>query len=230
MIKPSALTAVALPRRRQSMIAHATENSTPSHDFDAPRGSLINNEPKHERPEEGYPREEITPPRFECARSMFCTLVPSVWLDLFRDFSLRAMADRQIIEDLLSHDQLDLRRASPVEDLNAARAISIIASNDQSLFRLHERIRAQQFAISRNLRLNPSYKKTARQRGIVVRELPTASFVAEYPLSAAYLPERIPLSRSIEGNPSDLSPTARETALQLFKQFVLVDLPAMYVR
>ncbi|HEY5539011.1 MAG TPA: class I SAM-dependent methyltransferase, partial [Thermoplasmata archaeon] len=156
-------------------------------------------------------------------------LAPQAWVELFRDFSPRAIADRRIIDNLLTRDQLDLRRSSFDEGLNAAPAMSIIASEEPTVFELHEQIREQQFAVSKNLRLNSVYRRLKRRNGVAVREFPTDSFAAEFPLSATYLPERIPAGQPIEGNAATLSATTREAALTMFKKFILVDLPPRYM-
>jgi len=156
-------------------------------------------------------------------------LVPSGWLDVFRDFPMKVMPDYRIVEDLVWRDRLDLRRSSPLTELNDARAISIIASNDDSVFRVYDRLRESQFQISRNLRLNPVYKKGRGQDGVAFRAFPADGFATEYPLSAACLPERIPFTPSVEGSADSLSPAAKEVGLELFRRFALVDLPPRYV-
>lgn len=164
-------------------------------------------------------------------------LSPLNWISLFQQLPVKGLSERNLIEDFLLKNKLDLVKEYSEAELNACNAISLIGTEDRSLFRIYE-IENEFLMHKDNLIINPIYSiNCGRGKAILQRHFPSESFRREYPLTEKYLPEEYvideSLSKIIKGKNSNLTQaTISEKDLQhieyLMRKFVVINVPKNY--
>ena len=152
-------------------------------------------------------------------------LSPSAWRGLF-DRDVTALPEKNIVEDFILRDRLDLSKKYSEEELNSSDAILMTAGADLECF---DGIWKDILEIKDNLIINPIYKmKEEGDKILLEREFPSEFFRKEYPLTEKYLPERCEIDkRFVDGR--SISILDSNEIEDLMRKFVVINVPEKYV-
>ena len=157
-------------------------------------------------------------------------LSPSAWMGLF-DLNVMALPEKNIVEDFILRDRLDLSKNYSEEELNSSDAILIIGGADSDCFdELWEDI--LEIKVKENLIINPIYKmKEEGDKILLEREFPSEFFRKEYPLTEKYLPERCEISKIfVDGRSVCVSGEDEIEIEDLMRKFVIINVPEKYMK
>lgn len=161
---------------------------------------------------------------------------PESWKGLFPDLNPRIMPETTLVRDFITLSEMDLTKDYPVDAINSANALSMIATTDECLVDKYDDLHGYLEKGMRNPVINPMYKIVHGNNTLVLeRKAPNRMFVEEYPLSMSFLPKKytVPhvISKSIRGrNIGKLDEAARYdgTFRDMIKKFLLIDTPRGY--
>ena len=155
-------------------------------------------------------------------------LSPPAWRGLF-DFNVKALPEKNIIEDFILRDRLDLSKKYSEEELNSSDAIIMIGGVDSDCF---DGIWKEILEIKENLIINPIYKmKEVGDKIVLEREFPSGFFRREYPLTEKYLPERCEIDkRFVDGRSVCVSGEYEREIENLMRKFVVINVPKNYIK
>ena len=159
-------------------------------------------------------------------------LNPQAWINLFRGGALeiKAIPERRIVENFLLNNELDLAEENSQKELNAANAMSIIASKDKSLFKVYDNVNSEFLNNKNNLVINPIYKmKEEGNKILLEREFPSEFFRKEFPLTEKYLPARCKIDKRIVKGRSIRISDSNEIE-DLMRKFVVINVPEKYIK
>ena len=153
-------------------------------------------------------------------------LSPSTWKGLF-DLDVIALPEKNVIEDFILSDQLDLSKKYSKEELNLSDAISIIGGVNLDYF---DGIWKDILEIRDNLIINPIYKlKEEGDKILLKRESPSEFFRKEYPLTEKYLPERCEINKKFV-NERSVCVSGEDEIEDLMRKFVVIHVPEKYIK
>ena len=152
-------------------------------------------------------------------------LSPSTWMGLF-NLNVIALPEKNLIEDFILKDRLDLSKKYSEKELNVSD-LSIIGGVDLDCF---DGIWKDIFNIKDNLIINPIYKMKERGDKILLeREFPSESFRKEYPLTEQYLPQKCTINkRLVKGRSVCVSDL--DEIEDLMRKFVIINVPKNYIK
>lgn len=152
-------------------------------------------------------------------------LSPSTWMGLF-NLNVIALPEKNLIEDFILKDRLDLSKKYSEKELNVSD-LSIIGGVDLDCF---DGIWKDIFNIKENLIINPIYKmKEKGDKILLKREFPSESFRKEYPLTEKYLPERCTINKRLVKGRSVCVLDLDEIE-DLMRKFVIINVPKKYIK
>ncbi|VVB71505.1 Ubiquinone/menaquinone biosynthesis C-methyltransferase UbiE [uncultured archaeon] len=126
------------------------------------------------------------------------TLPPSGWANLFQQVGVKTMPEKNVVEDFLLGNHLDLAREYSEADLNSSNALIVIGTNDKSVLHAYPNALSSFLEIKHNLIINPIYAiDHRRDRVILHRKFPSEFFRSEYPLTEKYLPNEYILDEKL---------------------------------
>ena len=161
-------------------------------------------------------------------------LPPQAWIKLFEgdELEIKAIPERRIVENFLLDNELDLAEEYIGKELNSSNAISIIASKDESLFRVYDNVDSDVLSNKNNLVINPIYKmKEEGDKILLEREFPSEFFRKEYPLTEKYLPERCVMDKIfVKGRIVCISDSDEIEIEDLMRKFVVINVPGNYIK
>jgi uncharacterized protein YbaR (Trm112 family)/SAM-dependent methyltransferase len=154
------------------------------------------------------------------------TLTPAAYRDLFAPMRSRIFRDSDLFNDILGHTAIDLSRDVTPEQAGEEPTVTLLASRDAALFRLHEL--AGPGALTGELRVNPLYR--VEQQGAqatLTLAFPTPEYEEEFGEVRRYLPETLTLDADLGGR---LEPSQFGTAYtDLRRRRILLDAPPRYL-
>ena len=155
-------------------------------------------------------------------------LSPPAWKGLF-DINVMALPEKNIVEDFILRDRLNLSKKYSKEEFDQADAILIIAGADSDCF---EGIWKDILEIKENLIVNPIYKmKEEGDKILLERKFPSEFFRKEYPLTEKYLPERCEIrKRFVKGRSVCISGSDEIEIEDLMRKFVVINVPEKYIK
>jgi len=167
-------------------------------------------------------------------------LTPQAWINLFKgnNLKIKAIPERRIMEDFLLNNELDLTEEYSGKELNASNAISIIGTQDKSLFGVYDKVDSDFLSNKNNLVINLIYKINSRKDKVILkRDFPSDLLRTEYPFTERYLPEEIvinaELAQVLSGRNVNMSSTKISEKIgdveDLMRQFVIINVPEMYL-
>lgn len=161
---------------------------------------------------------------------------PMSWISLFERFAIKALPDRELVEEFISSDRLDLTKDYDEQELNSSADVSIVGVGDSSFFKVFEGVQSEFLQEKSNLIINPIYELSRRgDRILLKRRFPDENFGKESPLAEKYLPERYILpaaflrsgtSRAVAKEIS--SEQAGAEIEELMREFVVINAPQGY--
>ena len=165
-------------------------------------------------------------------------LSPLNWVSLFQQLPVKALLERNIIEDFLLKNKLDLLKEYSEVELNASNAISLIGTKDSSLFSIYEGIETELLTHKGNLIINPIYSINRRGAKVILRRhFPSESFRREFTIIETYLPEEYVIDKHLhkimKGRALNLAlTTVSEEDLHhveyLMRKFIAINVPKNY--
>ena len=165
-------------------------------------------------------------------------LPPIGWSTLFKNLSIKILSEKNIVEDFLQGNKLDLKKKYTNADLNSSNALIIIGTKDKSLQQTYHEIWSDLLGNKSGLIINPIYGIERKlDRVILRRTFPSESFRKEYPLTEKYLPKECiinkTLAKALNGRGSCISSTKfSELDMlhieELMRLFVIINVPQNY--
>jgi len=165
-------------------------------------------------------------------------LSPSGWVNLFQQLPVKVLPERNLIEDFILRNRLDIAKEYTDVELNYSNALYLVGTKDRSLFRVYEEVAAAFLSNKSHLIINPIYRiKRKRDKLILQRKFPSRSFGEEYPLTERYLPEEHTIEgkllQIVEGSSLNLASTeVSEKDLlhieDLMRKFIVINVPKDY--
>ncbi len=164
-------------------------------------------------------------------------LPPSAWVSLFKHFEIKALPERNLVEDFVLKDELDLEKEYSESELDASNAIAVIGTGDRSLFRVFEGVGSDFLKNNSNLIINPIYRIRRETNKILLdRETYSSEFWGEFPVAEKYLPERYviegELAKAVTGRtliiPDEISGENSQSVENLMRKFIIINAPQKY--
>lgn len=162
-------------------------------------------------------------------------LPPMVWANLFHNLEIKLLPEKNLIEDFILRNKLDLLKQYSESEIDSSNAISIIGSKNKSIFDIFEKI-GNEFLIKKdNLIINPIYKiRNKNGRIVLERNFPSELFRKEYPLAEKYLPEKYIISgnlvKVIKGRVLDITKISDLKEIEnLMRRFIIINVPKRYL-
>jgi hypothetical protein len=159
-------------------------------------------------------------------------LAPDGYADLFESIEPRIFAEGNLFEDVVTGGPLDLSRRDDEATLDAAAALTIVATKHPGVFVRHP-IAAR--PPSGELRVNPLYaaEPVDGDRVHLRLRFPSEDYEQEYGACRRYLPDEATIDRAaLDALPSLSARSAREplppAIADLARRRVLLDLPVRY--
>jgi len=153
------------------------------------------------------------------------TLTPSSYRDLFEQMGPRLFSDAALLDGILEHRTVDLAGSVSVEHLGSAPSLTLIATEDQALYRRYPL--PEPGELSGELRVNPLYAvKADDSQSVLTLLFPNEEYEEEFGECKRYLPAAVTL-------PGDARGVLEASALgidadQLRRSRVLIDAPKRY--
>ncbi|MFC1937654.1 class I SAM-dependent methyltransferase [Chloroflexota bacterium] len=165
-------------------------------------------------------------------------LSPSTWLGLFQQLPVKALPEKEVVEDFIAEQKLDLSKQYAEQELNSANAISLMGTKDKSLLQSYPQAGSDFIENKDNLIINPIYRIEQKPGQLILRrKFLGESFEQEYPLTMEYLPEEHVLSgklmEAVKGRTVDVTSggfSGEDLSLveDLMKKFILINAPTNY--
>ena len=156
-------------------------------------------------------------------------LTPEQYVILLQKLPIRAIGDTMIIDSYLSKEWLDIEKQCSLDSLQKEPLISIIASNDTSVFKKYPHFEQWRVHDTGNLCLNPLYKIVDNKNGSLIElrlSYPNNFYKQDNTFYIQYLPLELKVDRNIISNANALRNDPRVQSLT--DSFVLIDLPEKY--
>lgn len=165
------------------------------------------------------------------------SLPPSVWSHFFKQhFEFKVVPERNLVEDFIERDMLDLSIEYSEEKLNSSDPISIIVSKDKSVFTTYKGVIKYFIQNKDHLIINPIYEiKHTKSKIILEKKFLGDQFIKLYPLTEKYLPQRFILDGDIlePEMMSIITENLSEEKLKyiedLMKKFIIIRAPPKYL-
>lgn len=160
------------------------------------------------------------------------SMPPLVWKNLFSDLDVRVYPEKNLVEDFLFENRLDLTKKYSERVLRSSSAICIVGTKDEGVFNVFNSVQEDLLKHKRNLIINPIYKIKREEKVVLVKDSPS-DFKKEYPISERYLPEKVILDDELskvvrEINLSEISRKNLENVENLMRSFVIISVPEKY--
>jgi len=165
-------------------------------------------------------------------------LSPTGWLNIFQHMPVTLLPEKNIVEDFIRSNVLDLTREYSEAALNNSNAIAIIGGRDKSILRIYQDVWSDLLRNRSNLIINPIYTIERKVDSVTLRrKLSSDSFRKEFPFMENYLPEECTINgmiaESLNGRGLDTSSTefSEQDLLcieDLMKKFVVINVPQNY--
>jgi len=165
-------------------------------------------------------------------------LPPSGWVNLFQQLPVKALPERNVVEDFILRNRLDLTKQYTEDELNTSNAISIVGTRDKSLLQIYQNVWSDLLVNKSNLIINPIYSIEHELDKIILRrKFPSESFRKEYPLTEKYLHEvytsnenfaQIVKGRKIDTASIELSKKDLRLIEDLMRRFIIINVPENY--
>lgn len=159
---------------------------------------------------------------------------PQVWKNLFNDLEIRVYPEKNLLEDFLFKNRLDLTKKYSEEELIHSNAICMIGTRDESIFNVFNGVQEDLVKYKRKIIINPIYRINHKEKDVLIMNLPN-KFKKEYPLSEKYLPEKVILdnefSKVVKGREIDESNVSSRNlnyVENLMRRFVIINVPEKY--
>jgi uncharacterized protein YbaR (Trm112 family) len=157
-------------------------------------------------------------------------LSPEGYADLFESISPRIFAEGHLFEDVVAGGPLDLSRRDDKATLDAAPALTLIASHDAGVFTRHA---LPPRPLSGELRINPLYAvETDGDRVRLRLRFPSDDYEDEYGACRRYLPDEAAIDRAtldrLQQSPPSSADALPLPVADLVRRRVLLDLPRRY--
>jgi SAM-dependent methyltransferase len=157
-------------------------------------------------------------------------LTPKAWANLFRAGKLetKVLPERNVVENFLLHNKLDLVEEYTEDTLNSSNAIILLVTLDKSLLTTYDKVNRDFLSAKNNLIINPIYEMTEKEDQILLeRPLHEYSLGDSYPISEKYLPKKHKICKeSISGRQIRISDL--EKVEDLMKKFIIINVPEKY--
>lgn len=157
-------------------------------------------------------------------------LTPQGYADLFADWPQRRLVDADVLGRYLQRLGPALAESAEPERLNQAAFLSLVASQDEALFRDYGPFVDWPHGAGK-LQVNPLYRpEPGRSSGSLVlrRHFPSAFFAGDHQEATAYLPEAAQVDAATW---SDIQRGQRSPAVeQLISQYLVLGLPERFYR
>ena len=151
-------------------------------------------------------------------------LAPEGYVDLFESIPPRLFAEGHLFEDVVGGGPLDLTRRDDKAALDAAPALTIVATRHPGVFVRHP---PASRPVSGELRVNPLYAAEPAGDRIRLRlRFPSEDYEQEYGACRRYLPDEATIDRASLDALKD--GTVPEALADLARRRVIVDLPRRY--
>ena len=163
-------------------------------------------------------------------------LSPSGWINLFQQLPTKALPERNLVEDFILRNELDLAKEYSEAELNSSNAICLIGTRDKSLYKTYEEIGNDFLSEKSNLIINPIYRVDHKQDKIILERIfPSESFRREYSFTEKYLPDRYVIDeehyRIVEGKiviTKGILKNDLRYIEDLMKKFIIINVPRGY--
>lgn len=157
-------------------------------------------------------------------------LTPKAWGNLFRagKLEINVLPEKNVVENFLFHNKLDLVEEYTEDTLNSSNAIILLATLDKSLLTTYDKVNRDFLSAKSNLVINPIYEMTEKEDQILLeRPLHEYSLGDSYPISEKYLPKNHKMYKeSISGRQIRISDL--EKVEDLMKKFIIINVPEKY--
>lgn len=165
-------------------------------------------------------------------------LSPLGWINLFQHLPVKILPEKNIVEDFIIRNRLDLAKQYTEDDLNSSNAISIAGTREKSLFKTYQNMWSVFLGNKSNLIINPIYSIEHKLDKISLqRKFPGESFRNEFSLTEKYLTEEYTLNEKlaqmVKGRKFDIASveiTKKDFLLieDLMKRFIIINVPENY--
>lgn len=165
-------------------------------------------------------------------------LTPKGWFNLFKHVTVKLLPEKNVVEDFIWNNKLDLSKEYSESDLNRSNALGIIGTRDKSNLYVHRGVWEDILTNKCNLVINPIYTIERNVDGAILRrKFPSESFKREFPIMGEYLPEKCTINRviseALNGRVLDItSIEISEYELnhieELMRKFVVINAPQNY--
>jgi uncharacterized protein YbaR (Trm112 family) len=156
-------------------------------------------------------------------------LTPEQYMILLKKLPNRVISDTTVIDSYLSKEALDIEKPYSFDSVQREPLISLIASNDRSVFKKYPYSGQWENYNTVNLSLNPLYKIMNNRNGSLIElelSYPNDFYKQDNMYHIQYLPLQIKIDRDIIENAGTLYKDPRVQSL--IDSFVLIDLPSNY--
>ncbi|MCW4003160.1 MAG: methyltransferase domain-containing protein [Candidatus Bathyarchaeota archaeon] len=159
-------------------------------------------------------------------------LTPKSCLRLFNDVGIKVkvMPERKIIHDFIIKNKLDLLEDYTEDELNSSNGLILMATDDGSLFKVHDNVDKDFLSIKSNLIINPIYRVEKKDDKFLLERPVSACCLGDhYPFSEEYLPKKIELDGICVKDNRQLCSFDAQKVEELMKKFILLNVPENYV-
>jgi len=153
------------------------------------------------------------------------------WMRLSPFLKTKLLPEPQVFHNFLSQDKLELSSSPSTEELEQSNAFSLIATNQEKIFRTYEQIGERFFNLQSHLIINPLYRISLRGSDVILRKnWPTAFIRAENIIIDRIMPDTYCLDRESlkqiqEDGILSLDPGR---VIDLMKKFIFINVPENY--
>jgi uncharacterized protein YbaR (Trm112 family) len=153
------------------------------------------------------------------------TLTPSAYQHLFAPHKPRLFSDTRLLDDIIGHRIVDLRRGLTPGELGAESAMSIVACRRAGCFRRY--VLSDAVEVTGELVVNPLYDVELRDgRSVLTLRFPTPEYEEEFLGCRRYLPDTLTVEADISGRIDQTTAGSRYEELR--RRRVLIDVPPRY--
>lgn len=152
-------------------------------------------------------------------------LEPAAYQELLSPCNPHLFSDRTLLNDFLKCNTLDLKRNLTPETIGREPSLTIVATEQQSLFR--EYSVTQTDAVTGSLQVNPLYRVTRQgNTSVLTLTFPTPEYEEEFRACQQYLKDTVTVNADLT-NPISLEELGSD-AKDLMRRYILIDAPPHY--
>lgn len=163
-------------------------------------------------------------------------LPPRTIASLLRDLPLQMLPERELLQEFLEGNCLDLRKTHSETELDSSEALTIVASRNNRIFRHFHDVANEFLSCDTNLIVNPIYQIKHENTKIILRHFPNESFRKEFPIAEKYLPPQWTLDNEFASKMHGRKLARKLTQVpystyekSLMMKFIIINAPERYI-